>query len=126
MFGSETRTERMMRMSKSNTKRRAGIDWTRFETPLPHPGEVLAQMYMQPLGLSAGALAKLMGLRGRQRVERIVRGQQAITADTALRLGRVLGTGPELWTTMQAAHETSKAAIEARAALVRIEKYEAA
>lgn len=113
-------------MRKKTTKARAGIDWTRFETPLPHPGEVLAEMYMAPLGLSAGALAKLMGLRGRQRIERIVRGQQAITADTALRLGRVLGTGPELWTNMQAAHDTSKAAIGARAALVRIAKYQAA
>lgn len=113
-------------MSKKAARPRTGIDWTRFETPLPHPGEVLGEMYMAPMHLTAGALAKLMGLRGRQRIERIVRGQQAITADTALRLGRVLGTGPELWTNMQAAHDTSKAAIVARAALVRLEKYEAA
>lgn len=113
-------------MTKKTTKPRAGIDWTRFETPLPHPGEALAEMYMAPLGLTAGALAKLMGLSGRQRIERVMRGQQAITADTALRLGRVLGTGPELWTNMQAAHDTSKAAIEARASLARIAKYEAA
>ena len=113
-------------MSKKTTKPHAGIDWTRFEAPLPHPGEVLVEMYMAPLGLTAGALAKLMGLRGRQRIERIVRGQQAITADTALRLGRVLGTGPELWTNMQAAHDTSKAAIDARAPLARIIRYRAA
>lgn len=113
-------------MSKKVMKSRAGIDWTRFETPLPHPGEVLAEMYMAPLGLTAGALAKLMGIRGRQRIERLVRGQQSITADTALRLGRVFGTSPELWTNMQAAHDTSKAAIDARGALSRIAKYVAA
>jgi addiction module HigA family antidote len=113
-------------MSKKTKKAPAGIDWTRFESPLPHPGEVLFEMYMTPLGLTAGALAKLMGLSGRQRVERIVRGQQAITADTALRLGRVLDTGPELWANMQAAHDMSKAAIEGRTALARIAKYEAA
>lgn len=113
-------------MSKKAKKAPTGIDWTRFESPLPHPGEVLLEMYMTPLGLTAGALAKLMGLSGRQRVERIVRGQQAITADTALRLGRVLDTGPELWANMQAAHDMSKAAIEGRTALARIAKYKAA
>ena len=113
-------------MSKKSKKPHTRIDWTRFEAPLPHPGEVLLEMYMTPLGLTAGALAKLMGLSGRQRVERIVRGQQAITAETALRLGRVLDTSPELWTNMQAAHDMSKAAIETRGALARIAKYEAA
>lgn len=113
-------------MMRKPSKPRKGIDWTRFETPLPHPGGVLAEMYLRPLGLTAGALAKLMGLSSRQRIERLIRGQQAVTADTALRLGRVLGTGPELWTNMQAAHDTSRAAIAARDSLARIEKYEAA
>jgi len=84
----------------------------RFRKPLPHPGETLAEDYLEPLGLSAGALAKQMGLKGRQRVERIVRGQQSITADTALRLARVFtNTSPQYWMNLQASHDLSAAAI---------------
>ncbi|MDX2275175.1 MAG: HigA family addiction module antitoxin [Hyphomonadaceae bacterium] len=87
----------------------------RFKTPLPHPGETLLCDYLEPLELSAGALAKAMGLRGRQRIERLVRGQQAITADTALRLSRVFtNTSPEFWMNLQAAHDLSTAEIAVR------------
>ena len=86
-------------------------DSIRFKKPLPHPGETLAEDYLEPLGLSAGALAKQMGLKGRQRIERLVRGQQSITADTALRLARVFtNTSPEFWMNLQAAHDLSAAA----------------
>lgn len=87
----------------------------RFKKPLPHPGETLAEDYLEPLGLSAGTLARQMGLKGRQRIERLVRGQQAITADTALRLARVFtNTSPEFWMNLQAAHDLSTAEIESR------------
>ncbi len=90
-------------------------DAIRFKKPLPHPGETLAEDYLEPLGLSAGALAKQMGLKGRQRIERLVRGQQAITADTALRLSRVFtNTTAEFWMNLQTAHDLSAAEIEAR------------
>lgn len=93
----------------------------RFKKPLPHPGETLAEDYLEPLGLSAGALAKQMGLKGRQRIERLVRGQQSITADTALRLARVFtNTSPEFWMNLQAAYDLSTAQIEARAELATI------
>lgn len=92
-----------------------------FKKPLPHPGETLAEDYLEPLGLSAGALAKQMGLKGRQRIERLVRGQQSITADTALRLARVFtNTSPEFWMNLQASHDLSAAQIEARAELAKI------
>ncbi len=92
-----------------------------FKKPLPHPGETLAEDYLEPLGLSAGALAKQMGLKGRQRIERLVRGQQAITADTALRLARVFtNTTPEFWMNLQASHDLSAAEIEARGELKTI------
>jgi addiction module HigA family antidote len=92
-----------------------------FKKPLPHPGETLAEDYLEPLGLSPGALAKQMGLRGRQRIERLVRGQQSITADTALRLARVFtNTSPEFWMNLQAAHDLSAAQIAARAELAKI------
>lgn len=96
-------------------------DAVRFKKPLPHPGETLAEDYLEPLGLSAGALAKQMGLKGRQRIERLVRGQQAITADTALRLARVFtNTSPEFWMNLQTAHDLSAAEIEARKELEKI------
>jgi antitoxin HigA-1 len=95
----------------------------RFKRPLPpHPGETLAEDYLEPLRLSPGALAKQMGLKGRQRIERLVRGQQSITADTALRLARVFtNTSPELWMNLQAAHDLSAAQIAARAELAKID-----
>jgi antitoxin HigA-1 len=93
----------------------------RLKKPLPHPGETLAEDYLEPLGLSAGALAKQMGLKGRQRIERLVRGQQTITADTALRLARVFtNTSPEFWMNLQASHDLSAAEIEARRELKAI------
>ncbi|MGH6950137.1 MAG: HigA family addiction module antitoxin [Vitreimonas sp.] len=93
----------------------------RFRKPLPHPGETLAEDYLEPLGLSAGALARQMGLRGRQRIERLVRGQQSITADTALRLARVFtNTSPQYWMNLQTAHDLSVAQIAAKAALAKI------
>lgn len=63
-----------------------------------HPGEVLRYEYLERLELSAGALAKAMGLAGRQRIERLVRAEQAMTADTALRLARVFpNTSAQFW-----------------------------
>ena len=87
----------------------------RFSKPLPHPGETLAQDYLIPLGLSAGSLSKAMGLKGRQRVERLVRGQQAVTADTALRLARVFpNTSPTFWMNLQTSHDLSVAELSVR------------
>jgi addiction module HigA family antidote len=91
-----------------------------FETPLPHPGEHLREDFLPAYGLTAGALAKRMGLRDRTRVERLVRERQPVTADTALRLGKVFGTTPEFWMNLQAQHDLSVAAIAARDALAEI------
>jgi antitoxin HigA-1 len=65
-----------------------------------HPGEVLREEFLVPLGLSAGALAKACGVP-RTRIERIANEDTAITADTALRLGKALGTSAELWLNLQ-------------------------
>ena len=61
-----------------------------------HPGEILEEEFMRPLGLSANALARAIDVPV-TRISEIVRGRRGITADTALRLGRLLGTTPELW-----------------------------
>ena len=66
-----------------------------------HPGEILEEEFMRPLGLSANALARAIDVPV-TRISEIVRGRRGITADTALRLGRLLGTTPELWLGLQA------------------------
>jgi addiction module HigA family antidote len=68
--------------------------------PPLHPGEILREEFLVPLGLSAGALAKAMGVP-RTRVERIAAQSIGITADTALRLSRALGTSAQLWLNLQ-------------------------
>jgi antitoxin HigA-1 len=69
-----------------------------------HPGEVLREEFMAPLELSAGKIAKAAGVP-RTRIERIVREEIGITADTALRLGAVFGTTPEFWVNLQTRYD---------------------
>lgn len=68
------------------------------------PGEVLATEFMGPLGISARALARDIGVPP-NRVTAIMLGQRAITADTALRLASRLGTTAEFWLGLQMAHD---------------------
>jgi addiction module HigA family antidote len=93
--------------------------------PPLHPGEVLREEFLTPLGLSAGALAKVMGVP-RTRVERIAAESMGITADTALRLGKALGTSAQLWLNLQNRFdvETTKQAIGKQ--LARISQVKAA
>ena len=68
--------------------------------PPIHPGEILREEFMKPLGLSANALAQRLGVTA-ARVNEIANEQRGITADTALRLGRCLSTTPEFWMNLQ-------------------------
>jgi antitoxin HigA-1 len=101
-------------------------DYTTFEQPLAHPGEHLREDYLPAYNLTAGALAKRMGLKDRTRIERLIREQQPVTPDTALRLARVFGTTPEFWLNLQAQHDLSKAAIANREELAQIETLQVA
>jgi len=74
-----------------------------MERPAIHPGEILADE-LQELGLSATELARLLHVPT-NRITQILNGKRAITADTALRLGRWFGTGPELWLNLQKSYE---------------------
>jgi addiction module HigA family antidote len=65
-----------------------------------HPGEVLREEFLRPLGLSSGALAKTCGVP-RTRIERLANEETGMTADTALRLSKAFGTSPELWLNLQ-------------------------
>jgi len=65
-----------------------------------HPGEILLEEYLKPRGLSQHRLALCLGVDPR-RVNEIVQGKRAITADTALRLARFFGSSPQMWLNMQ-------------------------
>jgi addiction module HigA family antidote len=65
-----------------------------------HPGEVLREEFMAPLGLSSNALAKAIGVTT-ARINEIVRERRGITADTALRLARYFGTDAQSWMNLQ-------------------------
>ena len=97
------------------------VDFAKFVSPTPHPGEHLREEFLPAYRLTPGALAKAMGLKDRTRIERLVREQQPITADTALRLAKVFGTSAQFWINLQTDHDLSKAAILARDELARIE-----
>lgn len=67
-----------------------------------HPGEILLEEFLKPLGLSQVALAERLGVSV-QRINELVRGKRGITADTALLLGDEFGTSPEFWMNLQVA-----------------------
>jgi addiction module HigA family antidote len=77
-----------------------------METSLPpvHPGKVLLEEAMSPIGLSAGELASRLGIPP-ARVLEIVGGDRAITADTALRLARFFGMSAQFWMNLQASYD---------------------
>lgn len=83
-----------------------------------HPGEVLREEFMKPLGLSASALALALRVPA-NRINDIARERRGVTADTALRLSRYFGTTPEFWLNLQAAHELSLARANAGKAIER-------
>lgn len=93
--------------------------------PPVHPGEILLEDYLRPLDLSAGALAKKLGVP-RTRIERIVKETAPVTTDTALRLAKFFGTSPEFWTNLQSSYDLKIEAAHLREALERIERYKAA
>jgi addiction module HigA family antidote len=74
-----------------------------------HPGEILREEFLVPLGLSASALALELKVPA-PRINDIARERRAITPDTALRLSRYFGTSPEFWMDLQSAFDLKTAA----------------
>jgi len=93
---------------------------TRKKLPPMHPGEVLREEFLAPLKMSAGALAKTCGLP-RTRIERIASEQTGVSADTALRLAKALGTSVELWLNLQNDYDVQIAKRDIGEVLDRIE-----
>ena len=95
-------------MSKSSTTTK-GINLPNRVTT--HPGEVLSEEFLKPLGLSVNALALALRVPA-TRIGAVVKGERSVTADTALRLSRFFGTSAEFWVNLQAMHDLTKARME--------------
>jgi antitoxin HigA-1 len=91
--------------------------------PAVHPGEVLKIEYLDELGWSPGTLAKRIDVP-RTRIERLVRGETAITPDTALRLAKFFRTSAEFWMNMQLSYDLKTLELEMAADLEKIAEYE--
>ena len=76
---------------------------------LIHPGEILSEEFLKPMDISQNKLAMDIHVPT-PRINAIVKGTRAITADTALRLGKYFGTGPEFWINLQANYDLCVAA----------------
>jgi addiction module HigA family antidote len=77
---------------------------TSQKLPPVHPGEILLEEYLKPLGISQNKLGRDLNVPA-QRINDIVRGQRAITVDTALRLARYFHTSPQFWLNLQARYD---------------------
>ena len=72
--------------------------------PAIPPGEILREEFMRPLGISVSALARDIAVPA-NRISQIVNGKRALSADTALRLGKYFGVSPEIWLDLQSDYE---------------------
>ncbi len=87
----------------------------------PHPGEIIKEDYLLPLGMSVSRLAGALGI-GTARLNEIVLGKRGITADTALRLARCFGTSAEFWLNLQSLYDLRMAARKAGGKIERTVK----
>ncbi|MDH3561745.1 MAG: HigA family addiction module antitoxin [Gammaproteobacteria bacterium] len=88
--------------------------------PNIHPGEVLLEEFLKPLEISQNRLARAMGVPPR-RINEIVHGKRAVSADTAIRLSRALGTSEQFWMGLQADYDLEEARKAARSDLKKVE-----
>ena len=88
--------------SRTTTERNASLVKRRLPTDRPptHPGEMLLEEFLKPMGISQSAFAVQLGVSF-PRMNEIVRGKRGVTADTALRLAQVLGTSADFWMGLQ-------------------------
>jgi antitoxin HigA-1 len=88
--------------------------------PNIHPGEVLLEEFLTPMSISQNALARAIGVPPR-RINEIVLGKRAISADTALRLAHYFGTSEQFWMMLQASYDLEEARKRLRGMLPRLE-----
>jgi addiction module HigA family antidote len=90
-----------------------------------HPGEILHEEFLKPLRMSQYRLAQAIRVPPR-RINEIVKGERAISADTALRLGRFFGTSAEMWMNLQARYDLVTAQVKLGRELAKVEVLRAA
>ena len=78
------------------------------QVPYPHPGEILAEEFLKPLGITPYRLAKAIHVP-LTRITAIIAGDRSVTADTGLRLSRALGLSESFWTGLQIDYDTAMA-----------------
>lgn len=93
--------------------------------PPIHPGEILQEEYLEPLGVSQYRLAQVVGVSPR-RINEIVHGKRGISADTALRLARYFGTSERFWLNLQSRYDIEVERDRLATALARIEPLQSA
>jgi addiction module HigA family antidote len=102
--------------------KRPATGW-RVERPTTHPGTILREDFLLPLGISANHLATETRMPA-TRIGEILHGRRGISTDTALRLSRFFGTSAEFWLSLQSAHDLSKARLELEGTILRdVEPY---
>ena len=87
-----------------------------------HPGEILGEEFLKPLGITAYRISKDTGIP-QTRLSEIIRGQRRITADTALRLGRYFGNSAQFWLGLQSDYDLEEELREIKSELNRIPLY---
>lgn len=95
-------------------KRPAG-GW-QFQRVTTHPGEMLVEEFLKPLGISQNQLALDLRVPA-NRIGQIARGLRGVTPETALRLARYFGNSPEFWLNLQQMYDLSRARIESGASI---------
>ena len=95
------------------------------KVPLTHPGVILLEDWLKPLGVSQYRLAQAIGVPPR-RINEIVKGLRGITVDTALRLGAFFGTDAQSWINLQTYYDTEQAREAMADVIAQIQRFEAA
>ena len=90
--------------------------------PNIHPGEILSEDFLKPMGISAYRLSKGANI-DQTRISEIIRGKRSVTADTALRLARFFGNSPEFWLNLQAHYDLEQKKREMEKDLKKIRPY---
>ena len=90
--------------------------------PAVHPGEILEEEFLKPLGLTAYRLAKETKIPA-TRISQIIKGKRRITADTALRFGKFFGNSPDFWLGIQMEYDLRKEKSEIECVLEEIKEY---
>ena len=93
------------------------------KVPYPHPGEILLEEFLKPMGITQYRLSKEIGVPQR-RIGEIVAGNRSVTADTGLRLSRFFGMSDDFWVGLQLDHDAANTKDRLKETLAKIKPWE--